>query len=363
MGDAQTGGMPASQVLFAAVVLTIAAPALAELEGFPFNALHHAGRASIPSATASGPTLYMFNNSHQVPGNVELFEFDVTAKTYKTVFTSPMAQNDCVSGSVICGDTYYAVWTQVPVAAGVLKIDLKTGKSSSLPTGGEGYIYHTLRCNPKNASSIIGLASKMGGKPGGGLAFQLVELDTTDGPTAGDSTVIGEFPKVTFGGYDGTFKFTDDGTQVYATFPGGLEPTKKNSDLYIMDMATGKVTEHHKLPPKYGQPYTVFPTGKDTFRMSFLQHTDVTLCTVDKSSGGPLFPAKLTDCKAVSEMYAGSTPSPMCQGKLYAVGFSPAPGNPQVLNAVDVSTGAVTSIGDLDTLIPGAWIGTTACGN
>ena len=184
--------MPASQVLFAAVALTIAAPALAELEGFPFNALHHAGRASIPSATASAPTLYMFNNSHEVPGNVELFEFDVTAKTYKTVFTSPMAQNDCVSGSVVCGDTYYAVWPQVPAAAGVLKIDLKTGKSSSLPTGGEGYIYHALQCNPKNASSILGLASKMGGKPGGGLAFQLVELDTTDGPTAGDSTVIGE---------------------------------------------------------------------------------------------------------------------------------------------------------------------------
>jgi len=310
--------------------------------------------------------LYLFNGTNEVPGSNELLEYDVKAKTYTTIARNNLGQNDCLSASVVCGGTYYAVWTMFPAAAGVLAIDLKTGKSNYLGTGGQSYIYHTIGCNPNDSSSLIGFASQMPTSSHKALQFQLVHLDIASGNT----TMIGSLPPVTFGGYDGTFRISPDGTELYAAFPGKgeLQGKATTGDLYIMDIASGKVKEHHKVPAAQGYPYAVFPSGSETFHGTFLDPKthDVSLCTVTKKgSGGGLFPAKLelSSCKVINNLFAGSVPMPVCGNTLYSVAdnIGQGPGSPQALTAVDISSGEATQLVDLSTVIPGNFIGTVAC--
>lgn len=350
-------------LLFLSIAIVLLQQCLASpvLEGFPLNAIKKAkteGLASVNDKTK----LYLFNGTNHVPGGNALLEFDVASKTFKTIMTNSQGQNDCVSASIVCGDTYYAVWTQFPAAAGVLKVDLNKGTSEYLGTGAQRYIYHALQCGA-NGSSLVGFASQMPDKQGEALSFQLVHMDTSNGQT----TEVGALPKVDFLGFDGAFKFSPDGSELYASFAGSLNPgSLAKGELYIMDVATGKVKEHHKLPSAKGFPYGVFPTGSDTFHMAFKSSTsiDVTMCQVTKKdSGSKIFPptVKTSGCTTVDSLWAGSAPSPTCDGVLYSVKHNTQDGESQPMTAYDFSTGKPTNVVDLATVIPGSHIGTVAC--
>lgn len=339
------------------------------LEGFSRSVVNSANARGVPiPATGNASTkLYLFNGTNVVPGTAELLEFDVASKTFKTIMKNSDGQNDCLSASIVCGDTYYAVWTQFPAAAGVLKVDLKTGANKYLGTGAQGYIYHGLQCGA-NSSSLVGFASQMGTGRLGSLSFQLVHMDTTTGET----TEVGDgLPKVDFLGYDGAFKFSPDGTELYAAFTGSLNPSSfYKGNLYIMDVATGKVKEHHKLPANgaHGAPYAIFPTGSDSFHLAFMsqEEVQVTMCeATKKSSGGGLLPptVEVSGCKQINSLWAGSVPMPTCGGVLYSVkdNAGDQPGAVQPLTTFNFNSGETTSVVDLSTVIPGNKIGTVTC--
>jgi hypothetical protein len=343
------------------------------LDAFPLNAIK-ASRArvgptawapladSAKSTNGAGTALYLYNNSHVVPGKTALLKFDVDTKNVTTVATTDYAQNDCYSAAVQCGDHYYAVWDTFPAAAGIVSIDLKTGDANFLGTGGQNYLYHSLHCG-QNASSLLGIASSPGTKH---ATFFLNSVSTT----TGDSTVIAQFPTVDYAGYDGGFSFTEDGTQVYAAFPGAVAPRHARGDLYILNTATGAILEHHKIPYDKGIPYQMFPSGSDSFQGSFIDSATnkVELCSISKSgsAGGKVFPGsvlKLSDCSVKPELYVGSAPMPICNGKLYAVpdNLGAGPGSTQPLREIDLASGSVREIVDLASVIPGTYIGAVAC--
>merc|ERR1719326_212981 len=276
--------------------------------------------------------LYLFNNSVVVPGSPALLEFDLSTKKYSVVKELPpqYAIYDVVSGSVVCGDTYYAVYTQYPAAAGVLKIDLKTKKFDYMGTGSQLFIFHDLHCGANG--DLLGIASQPGQTKAG---MYLVTLDTA----SGNSTIIGE--------------------------------------LLIMDTSTGKIKEKHTIPTKYGTPYEIYPTGADSFRVAFAEHWntpkfEVNLCTATKSSssgrrllGGGKGGSSLTisSCTNVAAYkHSGSAPNPVCGDKIIAVGVAARyAGESQPLNEIDLATGKSTEITDLQNVIPGTEIGAVAC--
>merc|ERR1719326_1788147 len=298
--------------------------------------------------------LYLFNNSVVVPGSPALLEFDLSTKKYSVVKELPpqYAIYDVVSGSVVCGDTYYAVYTQYPAAAGVLKIDLKTKKFDYMGTGSQ---------------------------PGQTKAgMYLVTLDTA----SGNSTIIGEFPTMGasftgFVGFDGPLKFTPDGKEAWVAWAGAFPPKVKTGELLIMDTSTGKIKEKHTIPTKYGAPYEIYPTGADSFRVAFAEHWntpkfEVNLCTATKSSssgrrllGGGKGGSSLTisSCTNVAAYkHSGSAPNPVCGDKIIAVGVAARyAGESQPLNEIDLATGKSTEITDLQNVIPGTEIGAVAC--
>ena len=327
-------------------------------------------------ATAGATKLLLINNSQDVPGTTSMFTYDTETKALskKPIFSKTGitgGSDSFISGTVTCGNTFFGIWANAPMAAGVAMIDLATGNNTyTTTTGSTLTIYHSLACDPKSTAaspSVIGVATQ----PSGGkmVNIKLFRLDMTTGA----STAIGSFPAgVNFDGYDNMFAFTSDGTQLYAAFPNNSFNQKVTTgSLYVMDTATGKIVEGPKTfkgstaggvkwGKGVGMPYDLYPTGKDTFRAGFV-HTQtnvIHLCDVDKSGKD----VEVSNCAKTPGLASESTRSPACaDGEIYATHQYGNAGASQPLFKIDVATGASTQLVDLSTVIQDVYTVNVAC--
>ena len=314
----------------------------------------------LAASTAGATKLLLINNSQSVPGTTSMFTYDTETKALskKPIFSKTGitgGSDSFISGTVTCGNTFFGIWADAPMAAGVAMIDLATGNNTyTTTTGSTLTIYHSLACDPKSTAaspSVIGVATQ----PSGGkmVNIKLFRLDMTTGA----STAIGSFPAgVNFDGYDNMFAFTNDGTQLYAAFPNNSFNQKVTTgSLYVMDTATGKIVEGSN-----GMPYDLYPTGKDTFRAGFV-HTQtnvIHLCDVDKSGKD----VEVSNCAKTPGLASESTRSPACaDGEIYATHQYGNAGASQPLFKIDVATGASTQLVDLSTVIQDVYTVNVAC--
>ena len=267
----------------------------------------------------------------------------------------------------MCGNTFYAIWANAPVAAGIAAVDLTTGKATyATSTSSSLTIYHAIACDPKStdaAQSVIGVATMPSG--GAMVDTKLMRFDFSTGA----STTIGAFPSgVDFDGYDNGFRFTKDGTQLYAAFPNqNFVPKVTGGTLYVMDTSSGAIVEG---PKKFkgsgwggvGMPYDIYPTGKDTFRGAFIgpHNNKIRLCDLDKSGSA----VQVSNCVASPNLNTESVAAPLCDdGGIYAT-MGKENGQPvtsQPLYKIDVATGASTTVADLATVVQNAYSVNVAC--
>ena len=325
--------------------------------------------AARPSG-ASDPKLYMFNNSRVVPGSPSLLAYDHGANSYSTVAQLPAQfSSDSVSdAAVVCGNTFYAVWAEVPIAEGIFGVDLTTGKSKIYSNGGvSGQTFHALSCGNQQGS-LLALSTTP--KSGGGLQFQLVNYDLDNEVTTPVGTFTSDSQHPTnFAGFDNGFRF--HGNYLYATFPDNeFEPKIKSGSLQVMDTSSGKVTQKFTFPYGAGMPFGIYPSGNETFKGAFMDtHSqEVKLCDLDLSSGEADAQdggtANIENCKSAQWLDTGSAPLPICEdGNLYALknNINGGPGSAQLLTAVDLDSGATKYQVDMATVVPGTFLGAVAC--
>lgn len=330
-----------------------------------YFALPSAVLANVHAQAVAQKSLYLFNNTQTVPGTSSVLKFDLTAKTYETVAsinTLPTSATDALSSSVVCGDKFYAVWTDVPIASGILQASISTGKMA-FNTGAQGTVYHTLACGEKEGELLIV-------KTVAGTSDSVVVQASKYDFDSNTDTVIGSFPDSNFAGYDTMYKFTADGKQCFAQFPESIDLEKvKTGTLYIMDTASGSV-DSYKFPKDVGLPYDIFPADSKTFSVSFVdyQTQKTKLCkgtvsnTVDKSEKSEVH---VSDCNEADALWTHSLPKPVCgDGNAYAMppNIGTGPGSAQPLSSINVQTGESSTIVDLSSVIPLNFIGTVACG-
>lgn len=333
--------------------------------------------AAAPTAV-SATKLAMFNNSQVVPGTVSLLQYDTETNSFSRVAEASgiqQAEASVVDAAVVCGSKFYAVWTQVPVADGVLQVDMNSRKMDYLPagdSGNQGTIYHALACG-SSEDTLLALATRPASS--GGVSFHLMRYNTTD-PSS--STEIGAFPdSLPFVGYDTMYRFSADNKYLYASFANNEFVGKATSgSTFVMSTTDGSIAAHWEFPDNIGMPYTMLPTNTlgETFKGAFVDGKtfEVKLCDVSPSadsltavsgSGGGGGSASVGNCKSADAMWSASAPMPVCKsdGKLWTFPLSPAPGAPQQLTSVDVKTGELKPDVDLSTVVPFAHLGTIAC--
>ena len=255
-----------------------------------YFALPSAVLANVHAQAVAQNSLYLFNNTQTVPGTSSVLKFDLTAKTYETVAsinTLPTSATNrhCPASSIVCGDKFYAVWTDVPIASGILQASISTGKMA-FNTGAQGTVYPARWPAEKKRASFS--LSKTVAGTSDSVVVQASKYDFD----SNTDTVIGSFPDSNFAGYDTMYKFTADGKQCFAQFPESIDREKvKTGTLYIMDTASGGV-DSYKFPKDVGLGYDIFPADSKTFSVSFVdyQTQKTKLCTegtvsntVDKS--------------------------------------------------------------------------------
>ena len=326
------------------------------------------------AAGAAAPKLYIFNNSQVVPGTDALLAYDHGTNKYATVANLPpqISVDEVSDAAVVCGDVFYAVWTEVPITDGVLGIDLNSGNATVYSNGGiSGQIFHALACGNK-PGTLLALSTTP--KSGGGLDFQLVSYDFASEAT----TIVGKFDSdsqhpTNFAGFDNGFHFTADGKQLYATFPDNeFEPKIRGGSLHIMDTSSGKVTQKVSFPEGVGMPYGIYPTNgnKGPFKAAFMDtpSQQIKMCDIELPSGEEganalnSGQASVQNCKAAPWLSSGSAPMPVCaDGDLYTIEHNFKPGLSQKLTSVDLETGATKFQVDMAMVVPGTFIGAMAC--
>ena len=343
---------------------------LTKLTSLGLAASAAAGMASAAHPSAAAPKLYMLNNSKVVPGTPTLLAYDHDTNKYATVAQLPMEDSvyEIADAAVVCGDKFHAVWTNVPIADGILSIDLNSGQTKTYTNGGvPGQIFHAFACGDK-PGSLLALTTTP--KSGGGLDFQLVTYDFASETTS----IVGKFDSdsqhpTNFAGFDQGFHFTADRKQLYATFPDNeFEPKIRGGSLHVMDTTSGEVTQKFSFPAGVGMPYGIYPNGKGTFKGAFMNTPSqkITMCDIslpsDDSSAQGSGEASVSNCEAAPWLNSGSAPMPVCQdGNLYTIEHNFSPGMSQKLTAVDLQTGATNFQVDMAMVLPGTFIGSMAC--
>lgn len=333
---------------------------------------------AVAPPTASATKLVMFNNSQVVPGTATLLEFDTETNTFARVAEATgmqPAEADVVDAAVLCGDKFYAVWTQVPVADGILQVDMKTRAWEYLPAGdggNTGEIYHALACGASE-DVLLGLATRPAS--GGGVSYHLMQYNATV-PGAITTTEIGAFPaSLPFVGYDTMYRFSADNKYLYASFANNNFVGKATSgSTIVMSTEDGSIAAQWAFPDGVGMPYTMLPTTTlgETFKGAFMDGRTfkVQLCDVSPSAdaltaigGRGVGSASVQNCKSANALYSASAPMPVCKsdGKLWTFKMAPMPGSPQPLTSFDTKTGEQKAGVDLSTVVPSSFLGTMAC--
>ena len=170
---------------------------------------------------------------------------------------------------IVCNNVYYTVWGDPMAGFGMRMLDLASGESTDLPTTS---LFHKIACDPKDNSKILGTASDFTsvadayGEKVGDAPFHLKGYD----PATQTETTIGTFPAsdVKWGGYDGIFSFTLDGSEVWAAWPvdscPGCSDAKKGGHVHVMDTSTGEIKTSSTISfsGKKGSPYFLLPDAK-----------------------------------------------------------------------------------------------------
>jgi len=265
------------------------------------------------------------------------------------------AMTAVLSASVVCGDSYYAAWTNVPASAGILRASLSTGEMV-YNTGVSGSNYHQIACT-ENEDTIM-VVKSMAGTP---ATFSLQKYNFPDN----SEVEIASLPFSSFPGRDNIFGFTSDGKSLFAHFPNSIDPTKMTTGtLYVVDTTANQTIQKFDYPKRVGEVYDVYPgkSSSDDFVASFKSSfTKAHLCQMS-FQGSTL---KKGACEKAGYLNAGSAPKPVCSdGQAYAMphNIGTGPGSTQPLTQFDPQTGKYTTLVDLSSVIPLNFLGSVACG-
>jgi len=157
---------------------------------------------------------------------------------------APDEELGALSGAVVCGDIYYAVWTDIPLYYGVFGMNITSGEL--LFKDQTDLLFHTMDCAP---GGVVAAATSTAGNGGMYLASYNASSKATK--------IISEFPSdLIFGGFDNAFVFSEDGSELWSALP----QERGNPVLTIMSTSTGDITGQRNFPSSFeGTPYVVLP--------------------------------------------------------------------------------------------------------
>ena len=295
-----------------------------------------------PGADAN--QLFVMNSSRVVGGgeNSELLKVDLQANKVSRETEGLTNVWDYVSASTTCGDMYYAVATNAPVAMGLLVLNLKTGEAKYPPT--ESKLVHAIKCG-KTAGTLTVVMSDFSPQ----RTFSLRTYNLANSST----TLVGNFPEVYWGGWDSVFGF--DGDNVWAAFPKKPDAfgNIKSGELIVMDGATGQIASRRDFPKNGGEPYyTIAPAGGDgttfkaIFRTSSSTSADIKLKLCSCSVKGDKIDTSA--CVDVSSWWDNGDPPAVCpDGSMYIKPRTFRSGNTQPIYRADVTSGELAHVIDL----------------
>ena len=344
--------LAAALVLIASSVAADAAPAFSKL------ALKHGEiqRGAYKGASnAASDKLYFVNNNQEIPGNMSLFEYDVSTKSHKVVTDQIDGLYSGVSGSAVCGDSFYYFGALAPQKWALVKVGISSGKIEYLSENAP-FLFHKIECDPTGKNgTILAVTSSMNGP----LTFSVVRYDTN----TQSSSIIGSFPAgLNWLGVDTLFSFDFASNECWGSFvvfDGSYRVIGAN--LYKIQLTNGVVSPkiHYSGVEESKVPYTLFP-GKNGNLMGIIrdqQSQIASLCTFQGGDGGISFDS----CKVVPTLINGGIPDPLCGRKYYYTsGGGSTPGVPQGLYVLDLDTQVSTKVDDLGNFVPKNYVGAMA---
>jgi hypothetical protein len=239
---------------------------------------------------------------------------------------------------------------------GLRALDLASGEATDLPTSS---LFHVIACDPKDSSKLLGTASDFTSMPGAAVGDVPFHLKSYDTETKTEATV-GTFPasEVKWGGYDGIFSFTQDGTEVWAAWPADECPfcdddnAKKGGHVHIMDTSSGEIKTSTDITfgGTKGTPYFLLPDEKrGVFATKTGSTADLQLKWADLEVGSKSIKANIGSTDASDLWISSESAQRMCGDHLIAfskgsvqIGASSAkeilPATGAVVNSIDLRT-------------------------
>jgi len=263
--------------------------------------------------------------------------------------------------AVVCSNHYYSQWGDPVFGFGITDLDLASGETVDLPTTS---LFHTLACDPKDSSKLLGIASDFtssqsaySGHTSRGDApndapFHLKRYD----PATNTETVVGTFPasEVVWGGMDGIFSFSQDGTEVWAAWPKDECPmcsnAKKGGRVHIMDTSSGAIKSSSTIGfdgLTKGTPYFLLPDAKrGVFITKSGSTSSLKLKWADLEVGSSSIKANIGSTDATN-LWASSLAPVMCGDNVIAFEKGSARIGGAVIHEVSPANGANINSVDL----------------
>lgn len=288
-------------------------------------------------STAASVKLVMVSNTNETPSRAGLYSVDTDAKT-----GSKIADVDggfsYVSGAVVCNNHYHAVATDAPIQAGIVTVDIASGKSN--PVVVTSYLAQNMWCYNGSDELLAWISSPA-------PPFTLVTLNATDGTQT--STVAGPFGAGGDGGTDSVFQFDPSIGQAWAEFPNS--GNVGGGTLVAVDVKTSNHTSYEIEKGFF--PYADWPIATLKEGASYGG-----LCAYSNEISGKVYFCKNTLVKKKDKVvvqakvgkdadgaYTEGQPLTPCGGKYYGI-FR----NSQLFE-IDPTTQTLTSVMDLTSAI------------
>jgi hypothetical protein len=309
---------------------------------------------TLMASGASAANIVLTNSAMTVPGNTTIWSLDTTTGSAQLLADHTL--NRPAQAAVVCNNVYYTVWADIMAGFGLRALDLASGEATDLPTSS---LFHVIACDPKDSSKLLGTASDFTSMPGaavGDVPFHLKSYDTATKTEA----IVGIFPasEVKWGGYDGIFSFTQDGTEVWAAWPADECPfcdddnAKKGGHVHIMDTSSGEIKTSTDISfgGKKGTPYFLLPDEKrGVFATKTGSMAVLELKWADLEVGSNSIKAKIGSTDATDLWISSEPAQTMCGDHLISfskggvqIGASSAkeilPATGAVINSIDLRT-------------------------
>lgn len=286
-------------------------------------------------------------NTNHLPGNSSIYQATIggTGELEKLVSFPNTAIEDypALSGAVVCDGVYHAVYADVDTGhTGVFTYDLSQS-DSGVETVASSSLFHAIGCGDSEAE-IVGVASYFDASISDVAVFGLkrLNLDT------GEETLVAAFPtdQYYWTGYDNIFSFSDDGKEIWASFPTDMtlgSGGRPGGVLYRMDTSTGDLLGTYSFPhgPGNGQPYHVVPGDVgETLHGALFFGKDDTLFWCDLSINDDNEIEVTRTSEVQDQLWSGSQPQTKCGGNVVTLSCD-AGDTPTQLTTLDSATGAV----------------------